>query len=390
VSATARITHVTSVHDADDPRINSKECRALAEAGYRVSLLAPGPAPAAVSSDGEVGTVRIVTMRRYTGRLKRMTLGNLEVVRRGLRLRSHVYHLHDPELFPAAIAFRAAGRRVVMDIHEDVPAQIRSKAWIAPSLRSSLSWLARRWESLVVRVANRVVVAEPGVYARFPSERATLVQNFPRDDEFEGTSPPAYMDRPNDVVYVGSISEARGLFSMIRAVDAMDPASGATLKLAGGFQSAELRARAEREPGWERTRDLGWLSRDQVVQLLDGARIGMVVLHRLPNYVDAQPTKLFEYMMAGLPVISSDFPRWREIIEPAKCGLLVDPASDDDIAAAVRWLLEHPEEAREMGERGRREVRRRYSWGAEGQRLVGMYASLLGAPNGAVQVEEAR
>lgn len=386
MSAPVRITHVTSVHDADDPRINSKECRVLADAGFRVSLLAPGSTPAAAPTDGEA-VVRVVTMPRYAGRLKRMTLGNLEAVRRGLRLRSHAYHLHDPELFPAAIAFRAAGRRVVMDIHEDVPAQIRSKAWIAPSLRGSLSWLAKRWEAVILHVANRVVVAEPGVYARFPSGRATLVQNFPRGDEFEDVSTTPYPERPNDLVYVGSISEARGLFSMIRAAAAMDPALNVTLRLAGGFHSDGLRARAEREPGWERTRDLGWLSRDQVVALLGGVRIGMVVLHRLPNYVDAQPTKLFEYMMAGLPVISSDFPRWRQIIEPANCGLLVDPSSEHEIAAAVRWLLEHPEEAREMGERGRQEVRDHFSWDAEGQRLVRMYTSLLGAPNGRADVE---
>jgi glycosyltransferase involved in cell wall biosynthesis len=116
----------------------------------------------------------------------------------------------------------------------------------------------------------------------------------------------------------------------------------------------------------------------------------LLVWHRLPNYVDAQPTKLFEYMMAGLPVVSSDFPRWREIIEPANCGLLVDPSSEDEISAAVQWLLEHPEEAREMGERGRREVRDHYSWDAEGKRLVRMYASLLGAPNGAADAEEVR
>ncbi|HTG48189.1 MAG TPA: glycosyltransferase family 4 protein [Actinomycetota bacterium] len=379
----ARVTHVTSVHDADDPRINSKECRTLAAAGFRVSLLAPE------GSVHEDGPVSLVPLPAQPGRLRRMTLGNVSAFRRGLRLRSHVYHLHDPELFPTAVALRLVGRRVVMDVHEDLPAQIRTKTWIAPALRRPIGWLARRWEWAVARIATRVVVAEPGVYARFPAERATLIQNFPRSDEFPPASSTPYGERPNHLVYVGSMSEARGLFSMIRAVDRLDPALEARLHLAGQL-SGPLRARAEQEPGWRLVVSRGWLGRDGVADVLGEARIGMVVLHPLPNYVDAQPTKLFEYMMAGLPVVASDFPRWREIIEPAGCGLLVDPMSEDAIVAATAWLLEHPEDAREMGERGRAEVLRRYSWDAEGERLVRMYETMLGAPMRAPSAEGVR
>jgi len=50
------------------------------------------------------------------------------------------------------------------------------------------------------------------------------------------------------------------------------------------------------------------------------------------RHVAAQPNKMFEYMAAGLPVIASDFPLWRQIVGGAKCGLLVDLLSAEEIA----------------------------------------------------------
>jgi glycosyltransferase involved in cell wall biosynthesis len=97
----------------------------------------------------------------------------------------------------------------------------------------------------------------------------------------------------------------------------------------------------------------------------------------LPNHVDAQPNKLFEYMSAGLPVIASDFPLWRQIVAGASCGLLVDPLNPDAIATAMRWILDNPDEAQQMGANGRQAVQDRYNWAQESSRLVQMYRHLL-------------
>ena len=90
------------------------------------------------------------------------------------------------------------------------------------------------------------------------------------------------------------------------------------------------------------------------------------------------PIKLFEYMAAGVPVIASDFPLWREIVDSVGCGVLVDPNKPEEIAAAMRWMLENPEETETMGQRGRAAVLKQFNWDNEAETLIQTYESILG------------
>ena len=118
-------------------------------------------------------------------------------------------------------------------------------------------------------------------------------------------------------------------------------------------------------PGWERVRFLGQVPRAEIVKAMDGARVGIVLNHPRPNYLEAWSTKMFEYMARGLPVVCSNFPLWAEIVGGADCGIAVDPRDPAAIADAIRRLNEDPALARRLGENGRRAVAERYNWEAE-------------------------
>jgi glycosyltransferase involved in cell wall biosynthesis len=87
-------------------------------------------------------------------------------------------------------------------------------------------------------------------------------------------------------------------------------------------------------------------------------------------------------MAAGLPVVASDFPLWREFLGNGECGLTVDPFDPSSAAQAIRWLLEHPEEAEHMGAKGRQKVLENYCWEKEAVKLLGFYDQLLNDSRG--------
>ena len=121
------------------------------------------------------------------------------------------------------------------------------------------------------------------------------------------------------------------------------------------------------------------VDRAGVQQVLGQARVGLVTLHPIINYLDALPIKLFEYMAAGIPVVASDFPLWRQIVQDADCGLCVDPLDPAAIAQAIRELLADEARAQVLGMNGRRAVEQHYQWSVEAAKLLTLYRQLAQA-----------
>jgi glycosyltransferase involved in cell wall biosynthesis len=82
-------------------------------------------------------------------------------------------------------------------------------------------------------------------------------------------------------------------------------------------------------------------------------------------------------MSAGVPVIASDFPLWREILLPRDCGICVDPEDPAAIAQAIDDLVSNPERAAEMGRNGQAAVRDEYNWANEEGKLLRLYEDML-------------
>jgi glycosyltransferase involved in cell wall biosynthesis len=184
-------------------------------------------------------------------------------------------------------------------------------------------------------------------------------------------------DRPNAAGYIGKLTRVRGAKEMVLAMEYLDDSLHTHLELGGKFESVDLQTSLAQLPGWKHVNFRGYLDRIGVHQLLDQVRIGLVVLHPEPNYIHSQPTKMFEYMSAGIPVIASDFPLWRSFVEPLACGLLVDALRPAEIGKAIEYLLKNSDEAEEMGARGRKAIEEVLNWESETPKLLDLYSRLL-------------
>jgi len=365
-----RIVQLTTVHRWDDVRIYQKIARSLASAGHEVHLVAP-------ESDGEPADG--ITMHRLPATRSRFSrlLNAWRAVGVVRRIRPDVVHFHDPELMPAAALLRMFGHRIVYDVHEDLPRDIRQKTWIPRAVRHPLSWMASAIEWLFTRMFATVVVSVTEyICRRFPRRHTVLLRNFPILDEL------AVMDRdkrsPGQVmIYVGGLSEDRGILELIEATRiACDRGHDVELELLGRPDSAGFGRRMEEAIQGAPVKCLGHVGREVVRSRLDAACASMVLLHPTPPYLECLPVKLFEAMSAGVPVIASRFPAWSPYVEGEQCGLMVDPQNPVEIAEAMIRMLEHPVETIAMGDRGRAAAEERYNWETESARLLHLYAAL--------------
>lgn len=366
-----RIAHLTSVHPRHDIRIFTKECRSLAAVGHELMLVvADGLGPDVC--DG----IRILDVGRSRGRFDRMFRVTRRVYAKALELDADSYHLHDPELLPVGGALRRAGKHVVFDAHEDVPKQLLGKHYLGPIAKRMLSFFFALYERFACRKLDGIITATPNIRDKFLRiNRNTIdINNFPIIGELEANI--GWDNKEDEVCYVGGIAAIRGIREVVSAMASTRP--HIRLNLVGGFAELDLEKEVRTELGWQRVKPLGILDRAGVRDVLARSKAGIVTFLPAPNHIDAQPNKMFEYMSAGVPVIASHFPLWKEIIEGNQCGLCVNPHEPEQIAEAIDYLLGHPDEARRMGENGMRAVQDRYNWAIEERKLRKFYEGLRG------------
>jgi glycosyltransferase involved in cell wall biosynthesis len=364
-----RICHFTSVHPWNDIRIFHKECVSLASMGHEVTLIAVGEK----DDDFVFQGVRVVTVvNSFTGRGSRALRFSRKVVSSALNVDADIYHFHDPELLPYAKRFVRLSKKVVYDVHEDLPRQISTKPWIPKLFRGLAASIAEWMENHLVKGVSGVVAATPHIENRFQllTSNTCCVFNAPLLREFSLQSTPSYGSRK--LVYIGLISEKRGILTLLHALEHIN----GSLQLAGKFESEQLLAQCKNMPAWKKVDYHGVLDRAAIAGLLCESSVGMVTLHPTSNYVESYPIKMFEYMGAALPVVASDFPLWKGIVEKHEAGVCVNPLEPTEIAEAVNRLFEGADQCRRMGERGRRYIIEEFNWEHEASKLNSFYETL--------------
>ena len=369
-----KIVHLSSVHPPYDVRIFHKECTSLVKAGYDVTLVVPG------CDLSERNGVKLRGVPIPKNRRERMTRTAGQIYDTAVQLDADLYHFHDPELIPVGIQLKLRGKRVVYDVHEELPHDIMEKDWLPRPLRFLIAGAAYATEHIAATVLDGIIASRPALLSRFPNRKTALVNNFPILGELASPGSRPIAERECIAAYVGGMSPERGFLELVQALGTLPDEVRLEIHIAGNVDPPELIDVAKPLRGWKRVRLLGWQSRSQVADLLNRARFGVVTFLPIPNHLRSYPTKLFEYMSAGLPTLASNIPLWKEIIEEAGIGRVANPSDPVAFAESLRWMVEHPQECAAMGQTGLTLVREQFNWEVEAAKLTALYQSILKKP----------
>lgn len=349
------VSIVTSGHDVADARLH-RVAAGLLRAGLSVEVLGLGMAKNAP----EGVPARTGPRPGFAGRA-------MLALALPWKARGSTLLVLDPDvLLGARLATFVRRRHLVADIHEDYAALVVDRTW-AHGAMGALVRLMVYAASAVARSCDLTVVVDDHV-PPFQAVRRLVVRNEP---EPRFLPPEVVFSETPRAVYVGDVRLTRGLATML---EALEGAPEWTLDVIGPVardDRAWLDQRLSDSP--ELAARVSWHGRlppRRSWEVASGAWVGLCLLDRTPAFVDALPTKLYEYLAAGLVPLISDLPRQVELVREADSGVVVADAAA--ASAALLALASDPEERLRSSAAGR-------SWAATAGGDGTAYDRLAGA-----------
>lgn len=367
-----RVLHVSTAHQPQDPRIVVKQCQTLAER-YEVFCALPRADPTVAPS---ICFIRLPYFRRV---IWRALLTCPLVVLRCLWLRPKIVHVYVAEFLPFAYVFWLFGASIIYEVQENLHKKMHLKTVNRGFLLEKLF----TWFDQLARRHFYLIFTEHSYLDTYTSlaKPYRVIYNYPLLPFLEPFRQP-YQPHPTQPTffYIGWLSFERAFDTLVDALvqlKAAYPAFRVHLFGQRTFTDGALATLPHFSDVAKNLHFYGYTDQRIALPYAAGATAGLALLKPVGDYPESYTTKLFEYMALGLPVITANFPLYQAIIEPNRCGFCVDANQPVQIVEAMRYLIEHPEEARAMGQRGRRAVEQSYNWDSEARKLVCFYKKIL-------------
>lgn len=354
-----------------DIRVFWKECTSLAKAGYDVYLVSPN------ATDEVKNGVHIIGVPfELKGEYNRLFVLPRLLYEKGLEIDADIYHFNDPNALKYGVKLKKHGKKVVFDSFEDHPTLLLEHKNIPYWIRIIVSRFYSIYEYNKCKQFDGLIFCYHWTQDRLKKacQNNQLIFNFPiLSDKIidNGKVIPS-------ICYAGLLSKIWNIENIVKALGKTK--NNVKLNLAGHGNEAYMKS-IENLQEWNNVNYLGMLKQEEVLpKVYSASTIGVALLDYIPlckgNVGNMSNNKLFEYLMAGIPVICTDFILWKEVVEKNNCGICVNPQDSHAIAKAIDYLIDNPDIAKQMGANGRKVVERMYNWKQEESKLLNIYKNI--------------
>ena len=371
-----KVLHIGKGHSIFDSRVFQKECVSLAAEGYLVSYLT---SDAVVSFEGEKKGVYLKTLsgvknpyrvKQFFSYLRQKRKIKKRYLDEILKEVPDIVHIHEQYLGFLVKKLKRYPIQVIYDVHEDNAGNAGTYYRKYGSFVSfCMSRFSKRQERRIVKAADGVITATSHIaellMLDLKKKKWEVIHNYPILEEDSDLLPKD--TGSNYICYTGTMGYTRKLERTFEALAWLK--KDIQILMIGNIVPWY---REKLEAIYPNVKFCGYLAKEEIQAIHRGAFAGMCVLANTPNIYYSLPIKMFEYMRDGIPVIASDFPIWKSIIEESKCGICV-PNEIEAIGKAIDYLYTHQAIGRQMGEAGRECVIKKYNWKREEEKLIAFY-----------------
>jgi len=348
---------LTGLYNRYDPLMFERQGKALVDAGYKVTYIVCDDNPDEIRDNISIISTRFTPKSRKD----RFLHSKKAILRLAKQVDADIYQISDPELIGVVGRLKRWGKYVVFNLREYYPDMLLCKSYIPKSLRKSTSKYYSRLMSSKLKKYDAVFTVTDWILDILKNDlgikKAYLLTNFPSVNSDFSVSKEEYMSRPDTVCYEGSVYAVSRQENVFKALETLP---NVRYLIAGKIEEGYVRIK--NLPYWNKVEFIDGFKLSDLPAIFAKATIANVFRDFRNRPGSLGVIKVFESMEAALPVLFADVEPYRSINAKYHCGLCVNPNDVESIRSAIEYLVNHKEEAYEMGQNGRRAVIEEYNW----------------------------
>lgn len=372
-----KICILTTGHSPIDSRIFHKEAKSLLKKYKDITIIAPYE-KGVHTIDG----IKVVGITKPKNLKDRFLILD-ELINRAVEEKADIYHFHDFEIIYKAqkIKKKLPNCKIIYDVHEHYPDMASMSNKVPKFIKPLSTFFVDKTELMISKKFDYIITADEAVQRRFKvvNKNVEVIHNFTQfiPKKISG------IEKKYDLIYQGGITIERGALQILKTLNIIKSKydyKDIKMIFVGpfGYDKCEgILRKYIKENGLENNVEFtGKVKHDTVREYMYKSKIGLVTLLPLPKYFKNIPTKQFEYMSCGIPVIGSYMPPIKDYITAYNSGLVVNPEDENELAENVMHLLKDDKLREKMGNNGIYAIEEQFNWSKEEEKLWRIYREL--------------